>query len=266
MVPPLTALQVGFDGDLGSNPGAFAALVDGSLDMVQVGGVLEPGVVAAILQGLPGDGNEVHPPGRADEAVRVFGVMIAPTGVHPRGPPLAHYRQGNAALEEALGTVFQSARTRVLRVLSELGGAPAEIPEGYSFGSVRRMPEGCGAPLHRDAYPHTDAYLELRLWCDLAIQISWYVQLSVPEDGGALEVYPTLGDSDVPRGGGGEVDYGQLASAEVHGYRPEVGDMLIHAGSARWHRITPVVGPRARHTLGGFCAWSADHSSILAWG
>jgi len=247
-------------------PGAFSALVDGSLDLVHVEGVLTEVETAALLDRLPEDGQVVHPPGRGHEDVRVFGRMIAPTGVEPQGPSFDDYRRANVALARALGALFDDARSRILRVIAAIGGTDSAIPDGYGFGSVRRMPDGCGAPLHRDAYPQTPAYRQLREWCDLSVQISWYLQLSVPREGGFLRVYPELVGSDVPRDSDGRVDIDQLERrAVMHTHSPAVGDLVLHAGSARWHRVTPAVGPLARHTLGGFCAWSAARDRILSW-
>ena len=245
--------------------GAFAAIAAGRLDMVQITDVLSQPEADQLLARLPGEGRPVHPSG-SDAAVRQFGLMIAPTGVDPSGPDLAVYRSANGELEAAVGAPLTTLRNRVLSLLSAIAGVPAEIPEGYGFGSVRRMPEGCGAPLHRDAYPPSDTYRELRECCDLEVQASWYVQLSVPVEGGLLRVYPDLRDADLPRLPSGEPDLAALEErGSHHTYTPAVGTLLIHAGSTRWHRVTPSLGPIPRQTLGGFCAWSRSHDRVLSW-
>lgn len=258
------AIDVSY-GALAPAAGSFARLVSGALDMVHVRGVASPELVASLLE-LPEPGLPVHPPGAPHAGVRMFGRMIAPTGMDPRGPSLERYRADGQAFEQALAAPLVELRTRLMQVLAVASGLPARVPEGYFLGSVRRMPTGCGAPLHRDAYPQVEAYRELRQWCDLDVQLSWYLQLQLPQEGGGLRVYPTLTDQALIRQPSGWPDEQAIDQAfPWHRWRPEPGDLLLHAGSARWHRVEATQGPIPRHTLGGFCAWSADHSEVLSW-
>lgn len=245
------------------HPDAISSLVRGQREMVRVRGLLSRSE-AERLVGALGDaataGRRVHPETSPDAAVRLHGAMIAPTQFEPEGPDIDEYRRSCAELEATLADAgLATLRCRIPECLGALAGVEAGIPEGYGLASVRVMPPGTGAPLHRDAYPQAPLYDVLRARCDLAVQFSWYVQLVVPEAGGRLVVYPDL-DCDLDH----EAEAATI-EASTRSYESEVGDLLLHPAGARWHRVTPVEGSRARQTFGGCCAFTRDHERIWTW-
>jgi len=47
--------------------------------------------------------------------------------------------------------------------------------------------------------------------------------------------------------------------------RTDTGDLFLSASARLLHRVAPVVGPRARFTLGGFLALDARRERVLSW-
>lgn len=100
--------------------------------------------------------------------------------------------------------------------------------------------------------------------------LSFYTPIALPDAGGDLEVYPMrFGEpsgADLTRiDRRGEALESLLQKHSPTIARPVVGDVLIFDAGRHYHRVTPVIGARARWTLGGFAALSADRRALYLW-
>ena len=98
--------------------------------------------------------------------------------------------------------------------------------------------------------------------------MSFYIPVALPRSGGVLEVFATdcSGDGDriIQDLGGPERARAILAERGRIEVRPGVGDMLVFDGGRHYHLVTEI-SAGARWTLGGFFAFTGDHSRILYW-
>lgn len=210
--------------------------------------MLDPGTRRELLDRLPTLARHaIAEPDSPLGPVRQWGAMLGPSPADPRGPDPAVHRARNRALWDALGPLGTRVHDAVLAALRALTAAPLDVVDDGFLASIRCMPEGCGAPLHRDRYPESEAYRALRQVADLDRQLVWYLMVQTTPAGGALRVMPTLTASNQP----------QPPEADVRTYRVAEGSLLIHPGARWWHEVSPPVGGD-RITLGGVCAPRVD--------
>lgn len=224
-------------------------MLDGDRESALVPDVLDAEVRASLLERL--DALPKYAIAAADSPlgpVRQWGAMLGPSPDHPRGPDPAEHAARNAELWDALGELGVGIRDRVLAALRSLS-EDLDVVEGGHIASIRCMPSGCGAPLHRDRYPPSEAYAALRQIADLDRQMVWYLMLQTSPEGGALRVMPTMTASNDPI----------PPESDIRSYRVPEGALLIHPGSRWWHEVSPPVGGD-RITLGGVCAPKLDGS------
>lgn len=102
-------------------------------------------------------------------------------------------------------------------------------------------------------------------------QISYFVMLSKPEQGGDLVLfdalwgrfveYDTTTQSMVRNDGKrilqSELDYQPIS--------PEPGDMILFNGGDIWHKVDNLLGAKNRITIGGFLAKTRDNAKVYVW-
>jgi hypothetical protein len=138
----------------------------------------------------------------------------------------------------------------------------------YAPFTVRSYPEGGLIPPHCELEQlRRDSYADLLPQICADTLLSFLVMVSAPEDGGDLVVYD-LDQSD-PRVPEFYSDRSVLHSIR-NGFAHErialcTGDLLVFDAGRHFHQILPVVGSRARWTLGGFMAPSRDRSEWFSW-
>lgn len=219
-------------------------------------GLVSKETIDALLAALP----ESRAPSVAvDDGASILGCMLGPTARAPSGPALEAYFAAAATWWEA--PIDEAVRPVILAALSGLAGVPAVVPEcdghRYAPATVRTFEDGAGAPVHCDSYPALACHAHLRTIVDRATQISWYLVLALPDEGGELTLF------DYQHGAGSPSD-AQLARHQTH--RIEPGDLVVFDGGRHFHRVEPTVGPHPRRTLGGFAGRALDGSRLYVWG
>lgn len=166
---------------------------------------------------------------------------------------------------------FEERISHIFKVFS--GGCPITLPQtpdgrSYMPATIRILPTGSGIDLHCDNnLSHHPTYAHLKTVCDVSNQLAYFLTISAPDEGGELVVYRrhwSLED-DAP------TEYVMRKnSSMVEGYdcltlKPRPGDMILFAGGRIYHRVTESVGPRARHTIGGFLTNALDDKTLYYW-
>lgn len=179
-------------------------------------------------------------------------------------------------------------RTKVKEVFEKLGGGrPVDVPREpnqnttFSPAQVREMYlDKGGIYVHcgkyfRDRFPKFYSYLD-----GVSIveeQISYFIMLQPPDQGGELTVYDieydkvkrkeaewnnkTLIDDD-----GKLIDLENPEGVRRRKLRPGKGDMIIFDGGNIWHRVENPTGTKSRITAGGFMTFSLDNQKVYFWG
>lgn len=153
------------------------------------------------------------------------------------------------------------------------GGRPVELAQAadgraYVPFTVRRLVEGKQIGLHHDYHYPLPLYDDLRPRVDTSTLVSYVTTLRSPEAGGELCVYAVTPETpDAPKMPNGfSWDLPAVETRFDHAtFRTEPGDLFLLASGRCLHRISPVVGPQARVTLGGFLALSRARDRVLYW-
>jgi len=102
-------------------------------------------------------------------------------------------------------------------------------------------------------------------------QISYFVMLSKPEEGGDLVLFDALwGDfvlydpvnRSIIKADGKRVLLADLDSQPIS---PNPGDLILFNGGDIWHKVDNLSGSRSRITVGGFLAKTINNSNIYVW-
>jgi hapalindole-type alkaloid chlorinase len=132
-------------------------------------------------------------------------------------------------------------------------------------------------PHERDAKPTSEDDLRFYniLPADFASfpQLSYFLVLQNPEQGGELTVYDLLWDEritkDYPENNEFLIDPNgkKLYLTELNSFaiNPKAGDVLVFSGGPIWHRVEEVKGNIPRITFGGFVNFSTDDKAIYYW-
>lgn len=108
-------------------------------------------------------------------------------------------------------------------------------------------------------------------------QISYFIMLQPPDEGGELTVYDMY-YNDVKRkeeewdnktviaDDGSRIDLENADGVKRRKICPRKGDMIIFDGGNVWHRVENPVGHDSRITIGGFVTFSHDNSTVHFWG
>lgn len=165
-----------------------------------------------------------------------------------------------ATIDRSLGAIAGDAPVEVAR---------AEDGRPYLPATFRVLVEGDSLPLHyENGTKRYDSMKELLPALDPESILSFYVPVVLPEAGGVLEVFSTdcggAGDRAIERMGGPERARDIMAARGLTEVHPGVGDMLVFDGGRHYHLVTRVEDG-SRWTLGGFFAFTTDHSRVLYW-
>jgi len=238
---------------------AVAAIYAGELLGVRLAGAWSPAECAEAVRALDDAGLTQHALDGAG-TLNTYGKMLAPSALEPCGPALDDYFASVDGDTEALEAMFGGGlRSRLAELLSRAaGGRPARVldrPKPHRPATVRAIAPGAEATGHFDTYAASPSFAHLHELTDRALQLSFYLQLVVPERGGILEV--------------AEVHREQGDAAQAAERRPvplAIGDVILFDAANHFHRVTTVEGPIARLTVGGFAAASRDHEELYFWG
>lgn len=103
-------------------------------------------------------------------------------------------------------------------------------------------------------------------------QLSYFLVIQNPEEGGALTIYdmlwPDVTEKDTPTENDYVIKNGEklyLKDVRSFSVKPLPGDVLIFAGGPIWHRVENVEGKKPRITLGGFLNFSEDGKTVFYW-
>jgi len=215
--------------------------------------------------------NAVMPP----EDIQVLGTAATPTYSTPTGPTLDRYLEDAGWYDKSplFGGNIDPAAAIATALARHAGGRPVELletPTGKRFSpfTVRRLAEGKGIGLHHDLHTSLAMFQDIAPGLDRRTLVSYVFTLQGPEAGGELCVYDCAPDEpNAPKLANGfswdlagvEQRYG---SVKVH---TDTGDLFLFASARLLHRVAPVVGKRARFTLGGFLALDASRERVLFW-
>jgi hypothetical protein len=195
---------------------------------------------------------------------RDLDAYFAESGVFP---------EESQALFHGLGPDFKG---RLEEVLTALAGGKvvrlARTPDGrmYQPFSIREMLPGAFIDVHFeneafDAPPMQELLEQL----DGPEQLSAYLALAVPEEGGELSVYPLRGTDPQAAAIRALDRTAESTYAEIQAIAPRavlntgVGDLLIFDAGRHFHRVTRVGGRRSRWTMGSFLALSRTRDAFL---
>jgi hapalindole-type alkaloid chlorinase len=274
--------------DLARHPSAVLDIRERRLDGVIVRGAFGPETVARVVGGL----ERGEPPfrcatsrGHPEDAAssHVLGPALASCT-----PDLVEYFAGAAEFRRSVRALFQGApdfEGRMEFLFSALaGGRPVSVPAGpdddttYTPATFRVLPDGHGIGVHvGHAFLRLPQAKHLSTLLEVSDQLSYFIPLSVPELGGELVVY-ALERSDVeataPEPGEAAGDRVDDATGEAAAnvelcdeavFRPGEGDLVLFDGGRYYHRVTPVKGPRPWRAIGGFLAFTRDHTALRYW-
>ena len=230
--------------------------------------------VAASLDGGTSDPgwnrpNAVMPP----EDIQVLGTAATPTYSTPTGPTLERYLQDANWYDRA--PIFDRDPTAALTaaLARHAGGRPVDVlhaPDGTRFSpfTVRRLTEGKGIGLHHDMHTSLEMFKDIAPGLDRRTLVSWVFTLQGPEAGGELCVYSCPPDAPdppkMPNGFSWDLAGVEKRFGSVR-IKTDTGDLFLFASARLLHRVAPIVGPRARFTLGGFLALDAKRERVLFW-
>lgn len=215
--------------------------------------------------------NAVMPP----EDIQVLGTAATPTYSTPTGPTLDRYLEDANWYEKTplFGSALDPTATVAAALARHSGGRRVELlqtPGGKRFSpfTVRRLVEGKGIGLHHDLHTSLAMFSEIAPGLDRRTLVSWVFTLQGPEAGGELCVYNCPPDEPNPPKLANGFSW-DLAGVEQRFGSVKVetgtGDLFVFASARLLHRVTPVIGPGARITLGGFLALDASRERVLFW-
>jgi hypothetical protein len=200
-------------------------------------------------------------------------VVLAGNDLAPYLEQGQHFRAQTAPLFEG-GYEYQPRIEEILGAMA--GGRPVTVPLGpdgrpYMPSSIRGVTPGSGIDLHcENETVDFPGMRHLSTVIDKRQQLSFYVTLGVPDAGGKI----AISSLQHATGAGRQLlDLDRVSGqtlAMVDSYPsviPELnpGDLLIFDAGRHYHRVLPVVGKRIRWTMGGFVAFSRDHSQLHYW-
>ncbi len=213
------------------------------------------------------------------EDIQIIGTdtPALPTYSAPGGASLDAYLASAARHRDQGQQVFDdsfAAIERITGVISRFaGGRPVETAraaDGREFVpfTVRRLAHGKQIGPHHDYHYPLALYDEISPTLDTRTLISFVFVLRRPEAGGELCVYAVTPDTPnppkMPNGFMWDLD---AVERRYHYQRftLDVGDCFLLASGRCLHRIAPIVGSRARVSLGGFLALSKERDRVFYW-
>ena len=104
-------------------------------------------------------------------------------------------------------------------------------------------------------------------------QLSYFMVLQYPEDGGELTIYDMLWKDIQEKDDQAENEYVidpqgnrvYLKDVKKFAVKPNPGDVLVFSGGPIWHRVEDIKGTRPRITFGGFINFTQDDKGFYYW-
>ncbi len=166
------------------------------------------------------------------------------------------------------------------------GGREVDVPEGmedegrYPFATFRYLVPGTGMMAVHCGNYFQDTFLQFYQHLSTTVkvknQMSFFIVLQEPEEGGELSVFNFRweeGQSKINPSEDREIylpDGTPYFIDDDKGMqkimlKPQVGDMILFQGGSIWHRVEPVRGAENRITFGGFMGFSMDEEVVYYW-
>ncbi len=226
-------------------------------------------------------------------AIRQFHeeVNVGPYRQYYYPAPFGHV-YGTTLMEQDLEAYFQKAtqietvynrmfgfdfKAFVVNTLSALSGRQAiqatryQEHSTFSVAGMRILEPGkeaLEAHIHREFPLHFPSYQAVTGQLDLDTELSYYIVLQKPEEGGELVLFglqwadtseEMLRSNVFLTGARGQ----QLEAFDKMLFNLDAGDMILFAANRIWHKVAPVKGQKSRITIGGFLA---QHRVEAAYG
>jgi hypothetical protein len=243
---------------------AHADLVDRIMAREALGAIVRAAVDgAAVAQALARLAASDPPRTELAPRAHALGCMLAPTAARPTGPSLDEYlAMASWRADELFDPSLRAALDAQLATLA--GGREVTVPRSadgrvYARATVHVFEDGGEAPIHCDSYGVLPAREELAARLDGRTQLSWYIPLSLPEQGGDLAIY------DLRHGEPGAAQPAR-SGARARSYRVGVGDLVVFDGGRWFHRVEPCRGPTPRRTFAGFAGLARGGRALYVWG
>jgi hypothetical protein len=213
------------------------------------------------------------------EDIQILGTdtPATPTYQAPRGASLDEYLASAARHRREGQGVFDSgfpAAAAITKVIEKFsGGRPVEVARAddgrqYVPFTVRRLVNGKQIGLHHDYHYPLALYSQLAPKLDTRTLISYVALLRRPEAGGELCVYAVTPETPnppkMPNGFMWDLDAVERRY-DSKTFTLDVGDFFLLASGRCLHRIAPILGVRARVTMGGFLALSKQRDRVYYW-
>jgi len=252
---------------------AFARLRSGELQAVVVHRVFLPLELSRIVGRL-----ERHdPPFLQTWFPDAFRAWFFGRNINLSHPDLPGYFDEAARFNRQFDELFapDAGKARIAAILAALDGGRAfraapgpRSGQAYMFTTLRAHIEGGYIPAHFDnEQALRPSYRHLRTLVD-AHMLSFVLAFSVPEGGGALEVFDlrcepenaVLLSDDAAR------SRPRLEGLAAVSFRLPPGSMIVLDSGRYLHRVTPVEGKRKRWTACSFMALARDGQAMYCWG
>lgn len=259
--------------DLGEHLDGAKQLQTGASDGFLIRNVLSQQEASAVVEGLSKFSSQLQFPMPFGQ---MFGepLMITQPGLTGY---LDNAQKFRTELLEHCGLDFDQ---RLIDVFTSMSGGrnvscpSTNIDELYG-GSVIRIikPHTHGLHVHagNEFVNEYESMKDLSQQSDLYDQLSFFVVLQAPEEGGELSLYDlkwekTPQEVHTERYPHFSLERDQyFANIECRPTNPQVGDMIFFAGGRIWHQVNPHTGERDRITMGGFTSFSHDDQTVYFW-
>ena len=187
----------------------------------------------------------------------------------------------NQTFESDFHVPFKERMEEIFKKIS--GGRGVALPAGmggigeYPFSTIRKLiPNQGNVSIHCGNYfqqEFPDFYKHLKSQVEVKDQLSYFLMLQDPEEGGELTLYDWIWkdgqtkdnpaeNTTVVDEKGKNIDVSSLQTVKI---RPKKGDIILFQGGAIWHRVEHVRGKKSRYTIGGFLGFSENNQNILYW-
>jgi hypothetical protein len=197
-----------------------------------------------------------------------------------------YFRVCNGYDKEFIDDFGFDMKTKVEKMLSSVsGGRKVNTPKGYDdvgsfpFGNFRYLMPGNGhMPVHCGNFQteFEPFYTHLNKTLSVEDQMSYFVMLQKPEEGGVLDVFnlrweagqtkkSAREDKEIIRPDGSILTIDADKTYSKVSITPEPGDMILFQGGNIWHRVSNVIGQKPRITFGGFMAMDKSEESFYYW-
>lgn len=156
----------------------------------------------------------------------------------------------------------------VIGTLSRLAGKYTVFPsvhgvdQVFAMAGIRILEPGkdaLEAHVHQEFPLHFPSYQAITAQLDLGTELSYYIVLQKPEEGGELVLFDLRWDQTPKEMLNSQVFLTGTRGQQLEAYDKmflslDPGDMILFAANRIWHKVAPVKRGPARITIGGFLA------------